>query len=205
MHATDYYLTSSAMLALAQLKDKESYPQIEKIFEESENPRLILYGAGALAEIGGKENFMRLLRKTLMHGMSAETRLEILCAIAELSGCGDDIYKFARLYTDHAHYAVQFLSELCMRDIWNAEFKKMASSFIAEFEQNRLSCQELILWMRSCAAENQAEEGSEIRHLLIAFLNELLEEKDTEILPKRMLLTLVPLALCRLEHSRIRE
>ena len=65
LDSDDSYLKGKAMYALAQLGEKSSYQKIERVFEETNNPRLIIHGALALAEIGEPEALALLLRKSV--------------------------------------------------------------------------------------------------------------------------------------------
>lgn len=95
LDSTDSYLKGKAMYALAQLGEKSSYHKIESIFEETDNPRLIIHGALALAEIGDPEALALLLRKSVS-GIPRQARYEILLAIAQISGIPDSFYKFLK-------------------------------------------------------------------------------------------------------------
>jgi len=95
LNSKDSYLKGKAMHALAIMKNKPTYNTIEKIFKETNNPRLIIHGALALAEIGNKKAIITLLDKTTQE-MPQQVMHEIIMAIAEISGIPDGFYKFLK-------------------------------------------------------------------------------------------------------------
>jgi hypothetical protein len=86
------------MTALVTLKDEQSYDQIERIFETTDNPRVAIHGANALAGLGGRENMIRILRRSVDSVLGAGVRDELLTAAATMVGAESQLYRFLRRY-----------------------------------------------------------------------------------------------------------
>jgi len=117
LDSEDFYLRGKTMLSIAQLKDAASYPKIKGIFRSTENPRLMMFGASALAEIGDDECFTLLLEKTTSPGVPEKVLYEMIFSMAHLAGQGDRIYKFLKLYSKDRPSALMYLAELCQDEI----------------------------------------------------------------------------------------
>lgn len=110
IHSDDFYLQGKVIFSLAAMKDEVSYSEIKKIFKETSNPRLVTHGAAALAAIGDDESFHILLEKT-SSPMPPKVLYEILYSMAELTGQGDQVYNFLKLYCSDRHNALVSLAE----------------------------------------------------------------------------------------------
>ncbi len=77
----DFFLIGKSMVSLALLNDRESIPAIERIFEKTRNPRLLIHGATAL-EIYKSPTSIAVLLKTLEKRTSLLVRDEIILAIS---------------------------------------------------------------------------------------------------------------------------
>jgi MFS family permease len=95
LNSKDNYLKSKAMYSLAQLGEKSAYSKIEKIFERTSNPRVIIHGALALGKIGDPEA-LKLLLKKAVSDIPYQVLHEIILAIAEISEIPDSFYKFLK-------------------------------------------------------------------------------------------------------------
>ncbi|MBD3287939.1 MFS transporter [candidate division KSB1 bacterium] len=102
LESEDIYLLGKSMLSLAMLKDKSSYKRIENIFNRSENPRLVIHGARAIAEMKNVKRLNLMLRKTVNRHMPVKVREELLYCICELCDCGEEFYRF--LYAKQEDY-----------------------------------------------------------------------------------------------------
>jgi MFS family permease len=109
LESEDVYLQGKCMVALVQLHEKSSYARIEEIFAESSNPRIIIHGAVALAEIGDPEALSVLLKKSLDSSIPKKVRYEILTCIAEIGEIGDGYYKFLKLYRENTDDGYSFM------------------------------------------------------------------------------------------------
>ncbi|MFW5814883.1 MAG: MFS transporter [Spirochaetota bacterium] len=98
LDSDDQILQGRCMTALVQLRDEESYERIEALFETTANPRVAIRGANALASIGGEENMLRVLRRTIDEGLPAGVRDELLTAAASMVGVDGQVYRFLRTY-----------------------------------------------------------------------------------------------------------
>lgn len=178
----DLYFQGKILIALSQLHDEQSYDKIKAIFKGSDNPRLIIHGATALTNIGDDESFRLLLEKTT-HDMPQKVLYEVVCSIMCLAGCGDELYKFLRLYNKHqtSALALLYLCELCHTEIHKQEADK---KIILDFEKGVISNQAMvdIMLLRIGDATNAK----------VRMIAEFLEKTPADALPKELLLCLMP-------------
>jgi MFS family permease len=85
LRGPDYMLQAKSMVALAQLGDRQSLPAIRDVVAETDNPRLLIYGAQALEILGGPEA-LRLLFSRLSHRQYPFVRDEIILSAAGILG-----------------------------------------------------------------------------------------------------------------------
>ena len=180
LSSDDFYLLGKSMLALAQLDDKDSFHEIREIFRMSSNPRIVTYGASALAIIGDDASFKLLLEKTLVSGMPSKVLYEIIYSIAQIEGHGDGVYSFLKLYSKDAKAAAMHLSEVC------AEPEK-ALHIAKGFSSGSISRPELCRTL----VETIAQSGSKHAPLLAQFLRSPLVQ---EAAPAELLLSLLAFA-----------
>ncbi len=112
IYSEDYYLKVNSIVALATLKDYESYIKIIDIFKESENPRVLIHTSFALSQMDNKNLVGILLSK--LHNLKQHNSIassEILIAVSTLLDSRDTFYKFLRVYIDNEKNAIQWLSE----------------------------------------------------------------------------------------------
>ncbi|OGV47983.1 MAG: hypothetical protein A2017_02925 [Lentisphaerae bacterium GWF2_44_16] len=143
LDSQDNYFKGRCMLALVQLKEKSCIERIEKIFSEAENPRLVVHGAAALAEIGDPAALTLLLRKAIVTTLPERVRYEIIYSISELSGIADNFYKFLRIYQKDRNegiaYILDYIEHLNANQL-DPAFKKLLESY----SENRTGNRELI-------------------------------------------------------------
>ncbi|MCK5851601.1 HEAT repeat domain-containing protein, partial [bacterium] len=96
LNSADIRLQGNTMVALTQLKQRESYPAIIEIFNNATNPRLVINGATALTNIGSLEAITAMINKTNQTKLPHQVRREIIIAIAELGGISSEFYKFLK-------------------------------------------------------------------------------------------------------------
>jgi hypothetical protein len=96
MLSSDYMLAGKAMVALAMLGDQNSASQIQGVVASTENPRLLIYGAKALATMRSLAALPIILRR-LEHASYPFLRDELILVCGELMGMGDWFYS---LYAD---------------------------------------------------------------------------------------------------------
>ncbi len=101
LYSDDLYLQGKALVALAQLRDKKSFPEIVRIFEESENPRIVLHGGRALVETGDKNYSRDLIAKLFRNDFPTQIRDELIFDIAELADCDDEVYRFLKTFREN--------------------------------------------------------------------------------------------------------
>lgn len=112
LQSADVYLQGKCLLALAQIGDQASYPEIEAIFNRTTNPRLIIHGASALVCMGDRERLPLLLLKSIAAGIPAQVREEVLFSACEMYGCGDEFYQFLRTYKKNVSLGLRTLQEI---------------------------------------------------------------------------------------------
>jgi len=110
LDSDDNYLKSKTMYALAQMEEKSAYTKIEQIFEKTNNPRLIIHGALALAKIGDPEALKLLLNKAVSD-IPHQVLYEVILAIAEISEIPDSFYKFLKHYMMDQEISKSYLME----------------------------------------------------------------------------------------------
>ncbi|NOY09029.1 MAG: hypothetical protein GXP33_09325 [Spirochaetes bacterium] len=81
LNSKDYFLVGKAMVALAKLKSSRSVPEILRLIEESQNPRVVIHGAHAM-EIFKDKRAIGVLIKKMEKKTSPYVRDEIILAIA---------------------------------------------------------------------------------------------------------------------------
>ncbi|MCF6175357.1 MAG: hypothetical protein L3J71_06290 [Victivallaceae bacterium] len=96
LSSADLRLKGHAMVALTQLKQRNSYAEIIEIFNQANNPRLIINGATALTNIGSVEAITAMINKANQAELPRQVRREIIIAIAELGDISSEFYKFLK-------------------------------------------------------------------------------------------------------------
>ncbi|MGM0431906.1 MAG: MFS transporter [Spirochaetota bacterium] len=142
LYSSDHFLQGKCMVALVRLQDKEYYPAIISLFEESENPRIIIHGATALSMMGGQEHLSRILKKTLQPELPSSVVDEVLTAAAATVGIRQKFY--------------QFLQKL------NQNKEEGASEFISDLDQTAFNPQEQEVLRRAFEDESQFASSVEI-------------------------------------------
>lgn len=122
LHSEDVFLKSKAMTSLMKLQDAESYERIIAIFRATDNPRLLIHGAAAIAEMGDVANLEHLLARSVSPKVKEAARHELLYYAAELIGCGDQLYKFIKTYHKNAEDGLSLLAS--HPDEWRGDAKR---------------------------------------------------------------------------------
>lgn len=96
----DYSYVYSGMIALAIMKDKESYKRIISIFKESENQHLVSFGAKAIGLMNDRDSLDCLLEKINVYTFKRNKILEkeIVIAISKIISCNEVYYKYIRIF-----------------------------------------------------------------------------------------------------------
>ena len=100
------------MVALARMRDKKSYPEIRKRFIESNNPRVAIHGANALAYVRERTDLGLMLNKAAQADVPGRVRDEVLNAVAKHSGCDEAFYRFLREYNHHPRRGLALLPDV---------------------------------------------------------------------------------------------
>lgn len=100
LESDDFMLAGKAMIALAQLGDRESMPRITEIFTATTNPRLTIHGARAFAELGD-ESYSPVLLSKLAPRIAPFVRDEIILAVAQILRLDATFYQLYSLFVEH--------------------------------------------------------------------------------------------------------
>jgi F0F1-type ATP synthase delta subunit len=160
LHSDDLYLQGKALVALAQLMDEKSFPEIIRIFEESTNPRIVLHGGRALVETGNNNYSRNLIAKLFRNKFPFQIRDELLFDIAELADCDDEVYRFLKSYRENPAE-----SKMVLIDIFKEYTQKSRKNLI-----NFIEAIDKIEWREFCQCKP-----------LIQFLKVMLEKVNTTI------------------------
>ncbi len=98
LESKDIFLQGKAMLALVRLRDEASYSAIISIFRQTNNPRILIYGARAIGLMGKRENIALLLEKIRLNSLPEHVRDEILYDACDMIGIGNEFYNFFNLF-----------------------------------------------------------------------------------------------------------
>lgn len=141
----DFFLKGKGMVALAQLQDRESYPEILEILKETNNPRLIIHGARAVYFMGDQANVSVLLQK-LDHRLPASVHDELMHSVFALLGWAEDNFRLMTLYNRDSVLGIDALLD---------EVEKRIKSFPTLEGQGRFDL------LRSSLAELKASLGDQ--------------------------------------------
>jgi MFS family permease len=98
LSADDYMLSGEAMIALARLGDKASYPLIERVIRETDNPRLKIMGFEALSVAGEKTAIPILIDSMIERETAAHVKDEAALSLASILQIGDSYYRLLVRY-----------------------------------------------------------------------------------------------------------
>lgn len=112
----DLYLKSKCMLALARLGDRDSLPGILELFRETDNPRLLIYGALSILSFGDASLGGEILGK-LREPLPDRVCDEMLFCYAQLHGCGEEFYLLLRDYAVSPSNALRTLATRAERNV----------------------------------------------------------------------------------------
>ena len=99
LDSEDFMLCGKAMVALAELEDRESLGKIRDLFTVSVNPRVIIHCARSFVVFKDTESVSVLIGK-LEPRIAPFVRDEIVLAVAEILGIGPDFYPLYVLFTE---------------------------------------------------------------------------------------------------------
>ena len=119
LNSADFFLQGKAMVALAQLGDKESFAVILRLFNETGNPRLLIHGARAIAYMGMAENIPCLLQK-LDATLPQTVCDEMLCSASALLGRLDEHFHLVSLFNRKPQLGLDALEYEWERGMENA-------------------------------------------------------------------------------------
>jgi MFS family permease len=160
LFSDDYMLSGEAMIALARLGDKASYPLIERVIRETNNPRLKIMGFEALSITGENTAIPLLTDSMIERETAAHVKDEAALSLASILKVGDSYYKllvrygedpssFTTLAKDAAESAYEHYRTLhgstrkkklpTAQDIQAANLPEAVSAYIENNDGNPLS------------------------------------------------------------------
>jgi hypothetical protein len=110
LQSRDYLLVSKSMVALARLEDRASLPRIIEIVRESQNPRVIIFGAKAL-EFFQDPTALSVLFDRLASASFPFVREDLLVSIAGLCGMSEWFYPLYSVFLQEPGEALVQLEE----------------------------------------------------------------------------------------------
>lgn len=99
LDSEDFMLCGKAMVALAELKDRESLGKIRELFATSINPRVIIHCARSFTVFKDTDSVSVLIEK-LEPRIAPFVRDEIVLAVADILGIGSEFYPLYVLFTE---------------------------------------------------------------------------------------------------------
>ena len=106
----DFFLQGKAMVALAKLRDRESYGKIRAKLRETANPRVIIHGATAL-ELARDVEAIPLLLEKLGSKMQPYVRDELILSLAGILGFGEWFYPLYVSFLESAGTGIALLGD----------------------------------------------------------------------------------------------
>ncbi len=110
LHSKDYFLSGNCMVSLARLNDRESLPIIEDIVKNTNNSRLIVYGAVALEILMDPHTISTLLSK-LTEKNPPYMRDEIILSISSILGFGKWFYPIYISFLERSTIGISHLKD----------------------------------------------------------------------------------------------
>jgi predicted MFS family arabinose efflux permease len=148
----DFFLQGKAMVALARLRDRESYGQIRAKLRETTNPRVIIHGATAL-ELARDPEAVPLLLEKLGLKMQPYVRDELILALAGIFGFGEWFYTLYVSFLESAASGIAMLGDV----IAEAENPRVPKELLTEL-LNRLPQRDKALYSSLAVELLQSEE-----------------------------------------------
>lgn len=149
LESSDYYLAGEAMVALAELNDSYSQPQIGAIISQAENPALILKGIQALEQYNSDNSPPLILDILRRENLAPYLQDEALLALASLMGIQNDFYYIFERYRNEKQSPAMVLAEM-LDDIFEAkkttapELKTTVINFVQDAQHDEAFVQWLI-------------------------------------------------------------
>jgi len=112
LSSEDVLLRGKSMVALVRLDDRDSVPEIVRQFQESSNPRIVVYGSQALIELKDPAYISVLLEKVLEEELPEAVKDQVYMSLAVLCGVPKTFYSFLREYKHDRHEGIHYLFSL---------------------------------------------------------------------------------------------
>jgi len=125
LDSKDPFLVGKCMVALVHLGDSASYQRIRSLFREAENPRIIIHGANAFAEMKDPEVIPDILIKLYDDSLYAPVADELLSVLASLTGCEQEFYHYLREYSLDKEQGI-FLLQAELEQLTGEPFRELS-------------------------------------------------------------------------------
>jgi hypothetical protein len=113
LESSDHFLQGKCMVALVRLADRENYGRIITMFDQSDNPRIVIHGAKALSLMDDPDMLYNLLEKALDPQLPDSVTDEVLTTAASMVGMQQRFYQFLQRFNkDRQLGAAELLSDL---------------------------------------------------------------------------------------------
>ena len=110
LESDDVFLAGKCMVALARLGDEASLATVERMYQETGNPRLLIHGAAAL-ELFGRPASLATLLGPLERNPTPFARDEIILAAAGILRIADTFYPLYQEFLAEPRHGLALLSD----------------------------------------------------------------------------------------------
>ncbi len=146
LRSDDVFLAGKAMQALAKLGDEESFGSIINMFSCTQNPRMLIEGAHAIALLKNDAHAPTLLDKACAPGLPESVRDEVFCVAGDLVYEGETVYRLLKALHDSVQTFISGIREAIpsieATPNWQA-------AFIGDTRDKRFAAMDAIVEMRS--------------------------------------------------------
>ncbi len=147
----DVFLQGKAMLALAQLQDVNSYEKIIRIFENSRNPRILIYGARAITYMKNPKYLNILLKKIENSAIPEPILDELLYSACEISHLGNEFYYFYNLHQRFSESDTMALLDFIQSELRDCpEYSAQLSAIIEQLQNNEFDVKKFQMFCQTC-------------------------------------------------------
>ena len=169
LDSNDLYLKGTSMIGLAMMKDCKSYNEIEQIFRNSINPKVMINGAIALSKMEDTKMVGVLLNKTLKTVCSGKLiRDEIIYCAAVLTGYGDDFYKILRIYEKNRKNGLLAVLDLISAQKAKETELQSPETILTSHFNNETDNKQLVKYLQSYSSHTK---NTSIRTTILDFLS----------------------------------
>jgi Na+/melibiose symporter-like transporter len=181
LDSSDNYLKGKAMVSLAKMKHRGAYDKIRNIFIKTTNPRLIIHGAMALAEIGDPEAMTILLNKAVLT-LRKSILYEIILAVAEIAGTPNSFYKFLRNYMINEEFSKTFFPEY-LETLSGGKMDEVLKEKILLYCEDSIQAREIVESIISITKDRKRK--------MLTIIKNFLAENPSEKIPRELFFCII--------------